>query len=77
MQNCIRSCMSALARSSEGVLARVKAASGKKPENDDLTLKRRLFGSSEATYGKHAFLVPCSSELRSPRFLLVRVSVRF
>ena len=54
--------MFALARSSEGVLTRAKAASGKKPENDDFTLERRLFGSSEATYGKHAFLVPRSSE---------------
>ena len=54
--------MSPLARSCEGVLARAKAASGKKPERDECTLERMVRGSSEATYGKHAFLVPRSSE---------------
>ncbi|THF99040.1 hypothetical protein TEA_000656 [Camellia sinensis var. sinensis] len=38
------------------------AASGKKPKKDECTLEQRLCGSSEATYEKHAFLVPHSSE---------------
>ena len=47
MQNYIRSCMSALACSSEGVLAQAKTASGKKPERDECALERSLCGSSD------------------------------